>query len=70
MEYIIIIGLFISSNLCTAFFVRKYVNAKWRTEAKEHALKVIKKARKVEKEYKDADIDTIWDELADGKWMR
>lgn len=70
MEGLIYIGLFIGSNLATAFFVSKYINRKWRLQAKEHALKVIKKARQIEKENKELTPDEVWDKLADGGWMR
>lgn len=67
---ITLIGLFIGSNLVTAFFVRKYINRKWRLETKEHFLKVIKKARAIEKDNKELTPDEVWDKLADGEWVR
>lgn len=65
-EIIIILGLFIGSNLCTAFFVRKYINRKWRLETREHLDKIAKRARQIEKDYGNIEMDDdFWDNLPD-----
>lgn len=61
---IILLTIFIGSNLGTAFFVSRYINRKWRLQAKEHALKIVKRARQIEKDYNNIDDDKLWDELS------